>query len=199
MERQLVWINPLKNLLLKSQEQEHSTLDKFHQVNSEDSTIEVTYLLLLSMDLKIKFIGKSKSNNLITIITYLFSLKVSEKSKIHTDSWLSKEFSTCLRKVVLKSYQSFLNWSFPLKVSPPYLTHLLPNILFFYIKTIIILIFFKFSRFEYKRHGNYLNLFEDLIGTRYMLWHHWWGSRSLLQIDLTSYELIQDQELKPWR
>jgi hypothetical protein len=47
------------------------------------------------------------------------------------------------------------------------------SIYYLFIYELMILIFSKFSRFEYKRHGNHLNMFEDLIGSRYLLRHHW--------------------------
>ena len=98
-----------KSLHLKSQELVHLTREPFHLLSSEDSTIEEIFPLLLSMDLKTRSTGKLKSNSQITIITYQYSSRVSEKSKTHTDSSLFKVSSICQRKVVLRFYLSFLN------------------------------------------------------------------------------------------
>ena len=116
VERLPVSTNQRIDQHLKSQELELSLKEISHPVSSEDSTTEVTFQLQLNMDHKTKSTGKLKSNNSIIIITCQFSLRVSEKSKTHTDSWQYKVFSICLRREVLRFFQSSLNLSFPSRV-----------------------------------------------------------------------------------
>ena len=70
----------------KNQRQEHLSTDQSLPRNLEDSMTEEIYPLPLNMDHKIKSIGKSKFNSWIIIIICQFSLKESEKNKIHIDS-----------------------------------------------------------------------------------------------------------------
>lgn len=134
------------------------------------------FQLPLNMDLRTRYSGRWKYNNLITIITFQSFSKESERNKTHTGSLPFKECSTCLRKEVLKFFQSFLSSLFPLKVSVTLLTYC--------------------SCSQHQRYRHYLNHSQDLASSRHLLRHYWRSPRPLLQTNSASAELIQNQKLK---
>jgi len=83
--------------------------DRFQSASSVCFMTEVTCQLQLSMVLKTKSTGRLKSNNSTIITISQFSLRASVKRWIPTDSSQSKASSTCSRKEVPRSCQSFLN------------------------------------------------------------------------------------------
>lgn len=113
--RALVSTDPKKDPKFRSLVQVPLHADKFQSVSSVCFMTEVTCQLQLSMVLKTKSTGKLKSNNLTIIIIFQFSLRVSVKRWIPTDSSQSKASSTCLRKEVPRLCQSFLNSLCPSK------------------------------------------------------------------------------------
>jgi hypothetical protein len=161
VERPLAWTSQRIDQHHRSQKQALSTRDRSLQVSSEDSTIEETFQLLLSTDLRTRFTGKLKFSNSTTIITFQSSSRASEKSKIHIDSSQCRVSLICLRREELRFSQLFLSLSSPLRVN----IHI-PNSLS--------------SCFEHQRRWNYLHHLEDLTSSRNLLWHHWRSSSALL-------------------
>ena len=154
-------LSPRRSLHLKSLLLVLSTRETFLPPNSDVSTIEEIFPLLLNTVPKTASTGRLRSNSLIITITCLFSSRVSAKSKTHIDSSPSKVSLICLRRVVLRFCQSSPSSSSPSRVSYNFIP-----------------IFH--SRLEHPWRWNYLNHLEDLTGTSQLLRHHWWGTRSLL-------------------
>ena len=86
-------------------------------LNSAVSMIEVIFQFALSTDPRTGSNGKLTSCLLTIITIYLSSLKVSVRSKTHTDSSPCKESLICSRKAVLRYFQLFHNSSSLSRVS----------------------------------------------------------------------------------
>ena len=120
--------NPsLSQRLLKSPHhrnlrQELSTDALFHLLNSVASMTEEICPFASITAFRTESFGRSISCPLTTIITYPSSSKESVRSRNHTDSFLCKEFSICLRKVAPRSSPSSLSSSFLSRVS--YIFHI---------------------------------------------------------------------------
>ena len=116
-ESHFLWPKHQNRSLYQSHLLELSKEEMFNPLNSAVFMTEVIYQSPSSMLFRTKSNGKSISCLSIIITTCLFSLKAFAKSKIHTDSWLCKAFSTCLKKAEPKCFPLFHSSSFQSKVS----------------------------------------------------------------------------------
>ena len=133
--------------------------------------------------------GRLTSCPLTTITTSPSSLRESVRSKTHIGSFLCKECLTCLKRVVQRSFQSSLNWSFQSRVS--YSFKLSSSVLF---QNLVMFNWIFVSRFEHSRCWDCLHHSQDPPVTRHMLWHHWRSLGAILPSDPSSAEPNEDKE-----
>ena len=134
--------------------------------------------------------GRSTSCPSTIITTYPSSSRESARNRNHTDSFLCRESLICLKKVVLKFFQSSLSWSFPLRVSS-YNFQIRPASFF---ETWQAFNFIVTSRLEHTRPWDSCDHTQNFAIACHLLRHHRRGLGTILPLNSPSAEPDEDKE-----
>ena len=156
-------------------------------LSSVVSTTEVICLFALNTGLRTESAGKSTLCHLTIIIICQSSLRVFEKSRTHTDSWLCKASLICLKREVQRYFQLFLSLSSRLKVS--YNLHIIQCLTMWLYETPNTP---PFSCTQHPWQWDCVHHPEDLAVARDMLWHHRWSPCTLLPSDSACTQSHED-------